>query len=763
MAAVPDPALLTIMALERLSEQVRVDILINAPESMEDHFDRWGRPDPEKWRSAAIDIPDAPLRVILAGSPASQSLKVLETIAAHSNSFGPKDIAIGVPDRTVIPFLLTDLATQGLAAFDPADKSLKEHPLFALLEALRTLLTEGTYTAFSTFLRHPDVLRLLEAKRGLSPFRILKEMDEFQNFYLPAAFEDVARRFNGGQHPVKNKNGNFAHLAQSVTFVREQLDAFVRDPLAAAVRSLLQTVYDVHNTNGGDPGNDELKKAAEKVDESLREFTAGFTDTLGTSKGRVLDLLLRRLSEQNYHREHEESVIDLEGWLELSWNDAPFLIVTGMNEDIVPDGRVDDIFLPDSMRQHLNLRHGGNRLARDAFLMRGLIESRRKRGPVYFIAGKTTTAGDPVKPSRLLFRCRDEELPERAGQLFGPIREKRQNHPATISFMLDPASPDDVPPEQMSLREIFVTSFRDYLACPFRFYLKHVLQMEELDDGKRGMDAFDFGNMVHAALRRMADIPEMRECDDAGRIGVFLAKKAQEWVAVRFGAIPPLPVTAALDAATQRLHAAAHVQVGLVDEGWEMVDSEKTIETELAGMRIRGKIDRIDRHRKSGRFRIIDYKTSDNETTPEKAHLAPVTPATPDFAGITISGAARRWIDLQLPLYKTLLTGKDSLDGQIELAYFNLPKAISHTSLAVWENFTDDLLLSAEQCATGIIRRLLRRCFWPPSEKVKYDDFKSLFYPDVQSSVNKESFDALMSKSKTGNEGPGVKWKAGRP
>ena len=53
-------------------------------------------------------------------------------------------------------------------------------------------------------------------------------------------------------------------------------------------------------------------------------------------------------------------------------------------------------------------------------------------------------------------------------------------------------------------------------------------------------------------------------------------------------------------------------------------------------MRVTGRIDRIDHHPDLG-WRLIDFKSSDSGTTPDKAHRK-----------------SDRWIDLQLPLYRGL-------------------------------------------------------------------------------------------------------------
>jgi ATP-dependent helicase/nuclease subunit B len=252
-------------------------------------------------------------------------------------------------------------------------------------------------------------------------------------------------------------------------------------------------------------------------------------------KESALELLLWSLGRESYYPEPEEAMIDLEGWLELPWNDAPLLIVTGMNDGKVPDSHPADAFLPDTLRRQLNLRHDEDRLARDAYLMTSLIESRRGQGRVCFVVGKTGASGDVLKPSRLLFQCSDAELPRRAERLFGTPPEARAGHPSSISFRLEAAPPPDVPAENLELKRISVTAFRDYLDCPFRYYLKHVLGMEALDDQKKELDAMGFGSLVHDTLHQMALNEEMRRCEGVDRLQEFLCGKAADWVTERFG------------------------------------------------------------------------------------------------------------------------------------------------------------------------------------------------------------------------------------
>ena len=719
IAAVPDPSPLALLAIERFASELEVDVLVHADPTLAEGFDEWGHPLPAYWSGKRLSVPQPEVNVVLAGSPLTQAQHVLHEIAFSAADFGPADIAIGVPDRTVAPFLVRVLEDQGLPVFDPADKPLHEHPLYGLVERLGALVRDPGYAQVGTLLRHPDILAYLEDAHQCPPATLLAELDKFQNACLPADLDAMVAGLSA-------KGETRPNLGRAVALLKHLREAALSGGPEPTLRELLRTVYSDREINTSSKDDRDFEQAAACLDAVLREQSDTWPDALVLAPEDALTLFLQRLAEQSYPPGPREALLDIEGWLELPWNDAPFLIVTGMNDGAVPGGRLSDVFLPDSLCQRLGLPDDATRFARDMYLMCGLIESRRALGRVCFIAGKTGTAGDPLKPSRLFFQCADEELPVLASKLFGSSLTDRAQYPAGISFKLDAAAcrpAEEMPPQRLS-----VTALRDYLVCPFRFYLKHALQMEECADDKVGLDALDFGIMVHDVLEAMAKDQAMRTCDDPSTLADFFSAEADAWVEHRFGREPTLPVWVSLDAARQRLRAVAHVQADLVRSGWEIVDSELKLETELRGISIRGKIDRIDRHCESGHLRVIDYKTSDSEVAPGSAHLAAVRADTPDFATVTVNGKARRWIDLQLPLYLRLLSEKQPEPGSMELAYFNLPKAVTHTGVRVWEGFNDELLKAATACASAIIDRIKQRVFWPPTERVQRDDFETLFY-----------------------------------
>ncbi len=748
LAAVSDPTPLMVRALEHIAKQTTVVVLVHAPESVADCFDRWGRPTVEKWAEICIDIPEAERNVILSGSPRAQSQKVLQLIAEESNRFGPADIAVGVPSREIIPFLEAELEQNKLLPFDPAGIPLKEHPICQLLEAFNSLVNEGSYTDFSSFLRHAAVLEFLQDKHGLQPHLLLEELDEFQNHYLPMDWEKVASYFSSGISNSEESMQKYGHLGKAIVFIHEQIEGLKDNEMAGALCSLLQSVYEGRMLNPDAPEDGEFIKAANKVNSVLREFSSSIVKELKMDRQSTLALLLYSLSQQSYFKERKGAMVDLEGWLELPWNDAPFMIVTGMNDGAVSGGRLSDIFLPDTLRRQLKLRNDAERLAGDVYLMRTLIESHQRSGRICFIVGKTSVRGDPLRPSRLLFRCDDEELPRRARRLFREPEERRDNYPPAVSFLLKASPPADIPSNKVLLRTMSATKFKDYLSCPFRFYLKHMLGMEELGDEKMEMDALDFGSMIHDVVHRMTTDEKMRRCYEESELIKYLFSRVDKWVKRRFGLSPPLSVEIQLASARQRLRAAAYVQVEMLEQGWEVEETELWLETEIGGMLIRGQIDRIDRHRETGAIRILDYKTSDNAKKPQQEHLGTISTGLAEYVVAKNNGKDKRWVDLQLPLYYLLLASNRELPEKVELGYFNLPKAVTETNVFIWNDFNDGLLNSARACAEGIIKDVKARRFWQPSGKVPYDSFEKLFPMAADECVDVGEFELFMKEGR---------------
>lgn len=727
VAAVPDPPQLFMTLLNQWAAAGgTVHVLIAAPDNQSDAFDAWGRPSPDVWGKHEFAL--QPDTLWLEATPDDQASRIAKAIASTlaSNPAAPHlrpQLAIGVPDRETVAPLQRELEAINLPAFDPQNRPLSETTLFRLVQALLALRNRPGYAEAAALLRQPDVLALFGQSSDL-----LRELDHFQSEHLPVQLEDMLRR-----EPTCTPL-----LATARNQLQEWRTALRDENLAAGLRRVLQQIFAGRNLQADNPADAAFQQSVAAFDAGLRELE---TATAAGQTGAVADaVLLARLQDATIKAERHEECLDLEGWLELAWNPAPLLFVAGMNEGFVPDGHVGDIFLPDTLRHQLGLRDDQLRVARDTYVLTALMEQRHTEGRVILLIGKTSTAGDPLRPSRLLFRCPDSELVPRAQMLFQDPPPTRASAAFTISFKLDPARISNDSIDQKRSQQLSPSIFRDYLACPLRFYLQHVLNMRPMDDRAREPDARAFGTLVHEVLNEMGSDRKYWGCSDADKLGSWLEDRLLSLARRSYGSRPWLGVDLAIDSGIKRLHAFAQKQVVWHAEGWELIQQETSKNCELGGIAIRGRIDRMDRNARTGAVCVFDYKTSDKAMTPSKAHMGPPRPEnllTAAAIPATVAGTKhdQRWTDLQLPLYRELVRAEFGPD--VQLGYICLPNALGDTGFAIWDSYNDALHTSALQCAEAIVQQVKAGTFWPPGKlKSGYqDDLSGVLLGDPEATL----------------------------
>ena len=271
--------------------------------------------------------------------------------------------------------------------------------------------------------------------------------------------------------------------------------------------------------------------------------------------------------------------------------------------------------------------------------------------------------------------------------------------------------------------------------------------------------------MIHGALEAFARDETVRDSTDADGIADFVHGRLEAFLTHTYGRHWPLPVVVAAESARNRLGAFAHTQARLRAEGWRVMMGEISFDDLLGegrvfrldenGAAVAGKIDRVDFHEKLG-WRILDYKTAASAVFPDEAHLVASRENAgwpPAFARMDgEDGAAeRRWVDLQLPLYRHLFgIALGASFESVQVAYFNLPQALAETGVCVWENYSRELETSALACARGVCAGIAGRCFWPPNPHVRYDVFEGWLSPDAVSVVDAEAFLAALEKGRNG-------------
>ena len=679
---------------------------IFAPESEAAGFDEVGAVVPEHWAEHAATPVDGQLAV--ADGPADQADRVLLHLADLDGAYRADEITVGVTDAVEQQFLVDglrrcDIPVRAIEGRDAADTGPPR-----LLAALADLLDGGELEDLATLLRHPQLDRYLTGwhrLQGHPPTDWLARLAEHQAKHLQVRLTGKWRGVEENREPLERMLAALRDLVAPLLPESED-EAWPTggaakrrlDEWATPLADLLAAAYGERPLLADDPADRLTLAGCEAVAAVLRQLT-----TLPevwcppVTAAQAIRWVLRQAAGTTIAPEADESAVELLGWLELALDDAPVLVVTGFCEGRIPASIVGDQFLPDASRRRLGLLDDRRRLARDACALTAILQSRPH---VLCVVPRRSAEGDSLMPSRLLFgpRQRFGDTLRRVRRLFDPSRRRRLAcvlrgpEPAptvepTNLHALPPADPDVPLPTAMR-----VTEFRDYLASPYHYWLRHVRRLKAAPDRAEEMDALGFGGLIHDVLADFA-AGELRGSDQAGAIAAFLADRLATRVRRLHGrgALPAVAVQ--VEQIRLRLAAFAHWQADWRRQGWTIRYAEEaddavhdrvgSLDTPAGAVELRGRIDRIDS--REGETVVFDYKTSSAGDGPDKTHRS-----------------GDRWKDLQLPLYRHLLHDHEAACATLRFGYVVLPKKTGDTGarLAKW---TEDDLAHADAAARAVV------------------------------------------------------------
>lgn len=734
MLGAPDPWPLALQALAALARTVPVDIAVFAPAEEAAAFDDWGRPVTAAWIERPLELPDFDLRVQVRADPAAQAEVLSRWAAEYGSTAGL--FAIGAADPETIPPLEAALEAAGLPAFNPEGRPRRGDGLYQLLSALGDLAADPTFAAVEALGRCPDFLAYAQTRGGgaFAPAAWLAGLDRLRSRHLPPDLTAArTRAAEGLADPV---------TAVGLSLMGELSAALAAGPFAAGVAGALAELFAVRRLRGDRESDRAWEASAAEWMTVLRECAAA--EGAGLARADWWSLALRLFGDTRQTGDKAAGALELQGWLELLWEDAPHLAIAGFNDGRVPEAVVGDAFLPDALRGRLGLKTNEARFARDAYLLQALARCRAAGGRLDLLFGKDSAAGDPLRPSPLLFQCSEDELPDRVTRLFRPPIAAQSHLAWTRAWRLTPPpiGPEEVagPAGQRRVQapvRVGVTGLSRWLECPFRFYLHQVLRMEPVDPAKSEMDPMDFGTLCHGALEAMGLEEGLRDCTDPEVLRDFLFAELDRRARRQFGAQLPLPLVVQLESARQRLRRAAEVQAAERAAGWRIEAVEYKAEVMVAGLNVIARIDRIDRQVETGAVRVLDYKTADAPVDPESAHLRPLRRGeiAREFATFPLGGKPWVWTNLQLPLYRQALA--ETYPEIAACGYFNLPRAAGETKLCWWDPYSRELQRAALTCAEGVCAAIRAGEFWPPAEEMRpqSDDYAALFHHGAAASI----------------------------
>ncbi len=679
----------------------RATALIHAPESLAHGFDADGCLERAFWTGRTVHIPDSQL--IIADRPADQAQAVVECLAELGGRYRPEQISIGIGDDKLSPTMAQAGEWADLTVHDPRGQPVLRSRPFRLLDAGLEWAREPRFAAFASLMRHPDVEAWVRRCLGrrkteaatVDPTTVDPTTVDPATTEAPvvAATEPVAPPVQEDIPIVEwltvldryytahlqDTRGGWLGDARSVKHI-EMLDEIVgrlfaplrgdRRPFTEWFEPVLEVLRNAYgHIDVSTPQISEARVAATclEIARTLGGLTGAAAELQPLVDGpTALRLILAQIAGLRVPEDPRAGQVEMLGWLDLHHDPAPILILAGCNDGAIPQAVSADPFLPDGLREHLGILSNGRRYARDLYLLEAIRHSRER---CTFIAGRQAADGEPLTPSRLLLAGEQALLPARVLKLCDPQHALRRNLPygappagGVSGFRIPDARANPLGPEAMT-----VTEFGWYLRCPFRYYLKYVRRLREIDDSAVELDALQFGNLTHEVLQGFGEDNDHNRSTDPRRIASYLEDLLVDRARATFGANPLPAIRIQLARLRERLRVFARHQARRSTEGWvirrcefELPENTFLEIPDQLPMRIKGQIDRIDQSERDGSWMIIDYKTSEAGKTPDKTHKA-------------ARSTGRVWDDLQLPLYHHL-AAQHGFTGPVQLAYMNLPK-----------------------------------------------------------------------------------------
>ena len=662
--------------LNHVSENLTV--ITFAPESELTRFHENGTLDTDNWNEQPINIPEN--RLTMVESPNAQALACAQVVAEYSApNNSQQDFVIACPDASDEPYIVRLFNRQSTPISPIRGRSLHDNIVLATLRLLGNFVQTNSFQSFSSLLRLPDIQQyLLDA--GIVG-DLISQCDDFHEKHLPS---------HTGR--LRGLKGTYDNLAAAL----QQLDELVL-PLSSgserlsywcsAILEMLNGVYGQQLVETNNPQHTAVLCGTRAISQSIAQLAE--TDhslQIECLANECIELTLDLASKQFETIQISPGVMTT-GWLDVVWGEQSNVLITGFNEGTIPSSISSDPFLPNSLRTSLGLVDNERRFARDAYTTALLLNS---RDTVTFFCKRTDAAGMPLWPSRIALGGDAKQIAKRLNH-FSSVTSKTSPISPLYNVASSPATVGDIAFAEVDRTEFTVTEFRDYLSCPTRYYLKHILAIGTATDDSRELSALAFGNLLHDTLHDFG-MSEFRHSTDADAIYDYLCSQLYLRADKLYGDYSYGVIQIQISQLRNRLRAFSRWQAAWIADGWKMVETEYNcdpgvpISVDHPNLIVRGRIDRIDYHADSSCWSIFDYKSSETCHRPAKIHNCNDAPY---------------WKDLQLPLYRHLaksITGS----AEVRLGYINICNDLT----AIGEYFAEwdlDQLKSADLVALNVM------------------------------------------------------------
>ncbi|NEV92882.1 PD-(D/E)XK nuclease family protein [Psychroflexus sp. YR1-1] len=305
--------------------------------------------------------------------------------------------------------------------------------------------------------------------------------------------------------------------------------------------------------------------------------------------------------------------LQIMGMLETRVLDFENIIITSVNEGVLPSGKSQNSFIPFDLKKAYRLPTYKEKDAVYAYHFFRLIQ---RAGKCHFIFNNSTSGIEKAEKSRFITQLETFKIPQHSITNYAVSANTRHNETALEVVHKTP--------EMMTqLKSLFAygispSALTTYIRNPIDFYHKYVLRLKETEEIEEDISYKTLGTVIHDCLDRLytnfkgkllneADLDHMLKSYPATMTLLFEDRFQEE--ALRHGRN-----LIDFEIAKQQVRRFLIQEKKLVkDQALQIIELEKEAEKhlEVEGLdfkvKLKGTVDRVDLL--NGQLRIIDYKT----------------------------------------------------------------------------------------------------------------------------------------------------------
>ena len=585
----------------------------------------------------------APLPVFhikFTSSEFQQTLYLKNLIAKLKDRYEPHRVGIIVTDETTIYSFTETLKAIGVEYNVSTGFPLIQSIPYSFLSQLKEVIeTSCHYQEFFAFIKHPLFKNAIVDEKSLRPliYNLEKAMVKNQFNY-----------FDPGQHTDKE-------LTPLLTLIKTCLDTAQSN---LALNEYINNIIKMLNTllfyN-----QDLIKSNAPGINEFFDRLTnlarLRIPEQIIEPGIRMLDFILRILKDETYNlRGDPMKGVQCIGLLEARNLDFDCVIIPSMNEGIFPKRSEKDLFVNQLVRKDVHLPYDKERENLYYYYFTELTNGKKEVYISYVEEGIRNIRSrfvDFLVDQGILVD--ESKIPlDRSSLIISKKAVIKDNRILSSLY------------RQLAGRGLSPTSLKDYKECPYRFYLKYLLNIQKPDEISEEAGPAEWGTIIHETLKNFYkfDFPNGLMESDLARAKTLLNKRLDNAVKITLAQKPKAVTFLDLEMYKKRLDEFLQSEIQRFQSGFKIDQEklEKRIKHEITlgkhSVNLYGYTDRVDII--DNKYYVLDYKSR----APSKKKYQ----------------ICDEFVEFQLPLYAFIVS-----DGKFEkirgLAYYVIANKIKIT------------------------------------------------------------------------------------